>query len=155
MLSYLDLHSSLNDSCHIINSIEPPDLEQLVPVDAHLEADWLSSSRWRVLESIDHYDAEILFRSPPAVNQILKHIDEFRRWWPPQERKSSFSTKVDELFAKPTQWPSSQPEVLNHFIKMHLPSPIGWLNEVRLWRNDDNGNYPWEGSNFSIAPSTS
>lgn len=151
MLSYLKIHSRLPDSCHVISEINGPDLQELFPVDAHLEADWLSSSRWKALEAIDRYDAETLFRSKDATRQSLRHTKEFKAWW--EGNKKSFIEKLDSLFIRPENWPYTMQKDLKHFARLQVPSSVSWLNEVRLFLNNDEKKSPWGSSDFFISPS--
>lgn len=150
-LTYLSIHARLNNRPHTIGKISEQDLSSLFPQDALPEADWLSSSRWDVYKAMDRFDSETLFADTNASLSVLRHINEFRRWW--RDSKIPVPARIDQLFVKPGDWPTDTKAELLHLIELRIPSPMGWIHEVRHWLRDDSESDPWEGSEFLITPS--
>jgi len=105
----------------------------------------------RLMDACDAYHAESTFASAEAASAVLAHIRSFKRWWGPHAEHDN-SSKLDQLFKQPIDWPVTSAEELRHFLRLRLlGESTAWLPCVRSWWRADPE--VWAESNFIITPS--
>ncbi|MBN1423217.1 hypothetical protein JXA88_01560 [Candidatus Fermentibacteria bacterium] len=152
-LAYLSLHAEIGVMEPLCNVKGLQRYRQLFPIDAILEDSLVEPGQWNLIEAMDLSDSERLFNAPDAAGIVLAHARQFRQWWDQRRANgSSFGALIDEAFGKPDDWPGAPARELQHFGRIYLPSRVGWLEEVRLWKHDESQNNPWRDSDFLVTP---
>ncbi|MCB1601917.1 MAG: hypothetical protein R3F18_20120 [Lysobacterales bacterium] len=150
-LTYLSIHEEVPERKHKLGAVDADDLLMLFPKSSLGESDWLSTTRWQILEKMDVYDNEQLFSSARSAAVVLGHIEAFQKWWR-DSPLCSFRDRVAALYFPPSDWPKPSELDIEHFAQIRLPTSLGWMNEVRLWLNNDRSESPWGDMKFIISP---
>jgi len=154
-LTYLEIHGLLKDKQFITANanLDGLDLKALFPVDSLPNADWSSQCRWQAIDAIERDHTTHLFGTSEAASAVLSHIEHFKPWFKEQQNSGAdFTTILDNLFGKPSDWREPVPTPYRSFISLQVPVKWDWLTETRLWMRDEHQENPWGDSNFLLTP---